>query len=165
MTLALFAPELDPGRYSPIPGCDHWLASRSGKFDPIGCALADGHYSRRTPGSPQFRRSGAMGSPQFMPPGQNAERALLASGHECGPSGLITYVWVAKVRPGNPGWCYQVAGWGKTGWSADSRKRLLQKPWASAGQWPAAKREEIAGCRGRVAALAPGAATGESEGT
>lgn len=29
------------------------------KFDPVACKLADGHYSRRKPGSPQF-----------MPPGQ-----------------------------------------------------------------------------------------------
>jgi len=29
------------------------------KFDPVGCALADRHYSRRKPGAPQF-----------MPPGQ-----------------------------------------------------------------------------------------------
>ena len=35
----------------------HWL--KATKFDEAGCRLADGHYSRRTPGSPQF-----------MPPGQ-----------------------------------------------------------------------------------------------
>lgn len=35
------------------------LWERRTKFDPHGCALADRHYSRRKPGSPQF-----------MPPGQ-----------------------------------------------------------------------------------------------
>jgi len=34
-----------------------WLVSH--KFDKVGAKLADGHYSRRTPGSPQF-----------MPPGE-----------------------------------------------------------------------------------------------
>lgn len=34
-----------------------WMAV--GKFTPVGARLADGHYSRRT-----------VGSPQFMPPGQ-----------------------------------------------------------------------------------------------
>ncbi len=33
--------------------------TESNKFDPIGAKLADGHYSRRK-----------VGSPQFMPPGQ-----------------------------------------------------------------------------------------------
>lgn len=40
-------------------GCTHWLRARRDKYDPIGRALADGHYSRRKPGSPQF-----------MPPGE-----------------------------------------------------------------------------------------------
>src|SRR5688500_15566533 len=99
------------------------------KFDPRTAALADRHYSRRTPGSPQF-----------MPPGQTIvlyheagavfgwwrphpksgikqmngldgwtctifrnESALLSSDlileaekflpDDCGPDGLITYVW------------------------------------------------------------------------
>lgn len=39
--------------------------SRSHKYDPIGAALADGHYSRRT-----------IGAPQFMPPGETL--ALIA---------------------------------------------------------------------------------------
>ena len=38
-------------------GVKHWRVVT--KFDPIGCALADRHYSRRT-----------IGSNQFMPPGQ-----------------------------------------------------------------------------------------------
>lgn len=36
---------------------EYW--QRTTKFDPRGAALADGHYSRRT-----------VGSPQFMPPGE-----------------------------------------------------------------------------------------------
>ena len=36
-----------------------WIVPPSGKFDRGGALLADGHYSRRT-----------VGSPQFMPPGQ-----------------------------------------------------------------------------------------------
>jgi len=154
-------------------GLDHWERAASGKFDKIGCALADGHYSRRTPGSPQF-----------MPPGQtlvliskdrlavwgwwrpdprsgikamngldgwtcsifrntgpvlssalvlDAERAIRQMGWGCGPDGFLSYVWCAKVRSSNPGYCYQQAGWRKIGWSADKRKRLLQKPFALAG--------------------------------
>jgi hypothetical protein len=40
-------------------GLTHWNLSESGAYDPIGRELADGHYSRRTPGARQF-----------MPPGQ-----------------------------------------------------------------------------------------------
>lgn len=40
-------------------GCKHWVASERGRFDPIVASFADRHYSRRTPGSPQF-----------MPPGE-----------------------------------------------------------------------------------------------
>lgn len=40
-------------------GAEHWLRARRDKYDPIGRVLADGHYSRRTPGAPQF-----------MPPGE-----------------------------------------------------------------------------------------------
>jgi hypothetical protein len=36
---------------------EHWI--RVNKSDPVACALADRHYSRRK-----------IGSPQFMPPGQ-----------------------------------------------------------------------------------------------
>lgn len=40
-------------------GLRYWLLADAGAFDPVGRRLADGHYSRRTPGSRQF-----------MPPGQ-----------------------------------------------------------------------------------------------
>jgi hypothetical protein len=137
------------------------------KFHPAGARLADGHYSRRT-----------IGSPQFMPPGQTlvlltpdesavfgwwrphpdsgivamnkldgwtctifrntgpalssdlilaAERELLAR-YDCGPDGLLTYVWDRKVASVNPGYCFKVAGWKAIGRSADGRKTLLQKP-------------------------------------
>jgi hypothetical protein len=164
-------------------GCVYWQLAASGKFDPIGCALADGHYSRRK-----------VGSPQFMPPGQtivlisrdrlsvwgwwrphprsgikamngldgwtcsifrrtggilasalvvDAERAIGALGLDCGPSGLITYVWDSKVSSANPGYCYKKAGWhtppncpGCAFWnerSADGKKSLLHKPYHLAG--------------------------------
>lgn len=141
------------------------------KFTPAGARLADGHYSRRT-----------IGSPQFMPPGQTlvlltpdelavfgwwrphpssgivamnkldgwtctifrntgpelssalileAERMLLER-HDCGPDGLLTYVWDRKVASANPGYCFKVAGWRSIGRSADGRKTLLQKPVALA---------------------------------
>jgi hypothetical protein len=146
------------------------------KFDPRTAQLADGHYSRRT-----------IGSPQFMPPGETvillsddelavfgwwrpapssglaamngldgwtctifrntgpvlsstlileAERALVAVGVTCGPDGLITYVWDAKVASKNPGYCFRCAGWARRGRSADRKKTLLQKPWSRAGLGP-----------------------------
>ena len=164
---------LDPPGYRNV-GLEHWYQAESGKFDPIGAAMADRHYSRRT-----------VGAPQFMPPGQtivliakdmsavwgwwrphpssgielmsglsgwtccifrnegqtksselilDAEEALL--GLTCGETGMITYVWCDRVRSTNPGYCYQLAGWEKTGWSADGKKRLLTKPHHRAGMRP-----------------------------
>lgn len=143
------------------------------KFDPLAAQLADGHYSRRT-----------KGSPQFMPPGQTlvlmgmdgkavfgwwrphpesgleamngldgwtctifrnigprlsselileAEKYLVDTGWGCGPDGLLTYVWDARVRSTNPGYCFIRAGWRRAGRSADGRKTLLRKPWLLAG--------------------------------
>ena len=158
-----------------------WIVTH--KFDPRCAKLADGHYSRRT-----------VGSPQFMPPGETlilvteaadacwgwwrphprsgivamngldgwtctlfrntgpipsselvleAEAILRDSGRGCGPSGLLTYVFDAKVRSTNPGWCYKVAGWLQHPTkprSADNRKTLIWKPWHLAGvavcPWP-----------------------------
>jgi hypothetical protein len=146
-----------------------------GKFTPAGARLADGHYSRRT-----------IGSPQFMPPGQTlvlltpdcravfgwwrpdprsgivamnkldgwtctifrntgaglsselilAAESELMGRYECGPDGLLTYVWDAKVASRNPGYCFKVAGWKAIGRSADGRKTLLHKPAELAGQPP-----------------------------
>lgn len=137
------------------------------KFTPAAALLADGHYSRRK-----------IGSPQFMPPGQTLvlltpdelavfgwwrphpdsglssmngldgwtctifrntgprlsselileAEVMLLDRYDCGPDGLITYVWDSKVRSVNPGYCFKVAGWRVTGRSADKRKTLLQKP-------------------------------------
>lgn len=63
----------------------------------------------------------------------DAERAIAALGHDCGPDGLLTYVKVAAVESPNPGWCFQCAGWRKNGWSADHKKRLLQKRYPTEG--------------------------------
>lgn len=156
------------------------------KFDKRGAELADGHYSRRT-----------VGSPQFMPPGQTlvlvsadgasvfgwwrphpcsgiqamngldgwtcsifrrtagarasdlileAEQHLVDSGLGCGPSGLLTYVWDAKVASTNPGYCFKRASWHVAGSrgccsnirprSADKKKTLLHKPFDLAGVAP-----------------------------
>jgi hypothetical protein len=157
------------------------------KFSPTGAKLADGHYSRRT-----------FGSPQFMPPGETlvlvsvdgrsvfgwwrphprsgikamngldgwtcsifrrtggarasdlileAEKRLSTSGRGCGPSGLLTYVWDAKIASENPGYCFKRAGWHVAGSfeccaemrprSADKKKTLLHKRFIDAGLLPA----------------------------
>ena len=159
-----------------------WAVSH--KADKNGAKLADGHYSRRK-----------IGAPQFMPPGDTlvlirpngvfgwwrphprsgikamngldgwtcsifrlvdgaegeasdlileAERELARSGKGCGPDGMLTYVWPAKVESENPGYCFKNAGWHTAGrrhacckhmrrWSADGRKALLHKPYELAG--------------------------------
>ena len=58
-----------------------------------------------------------------------AEAALVESGVTCGPDGMLTYVWDARVASRNPGYCFQCAGWKRRGRSADGRKTLLHKPW------------------------------------
>ncbi len=60
-------------------------------------------------------------------------KAELALPDNCGPSGLITYVWDAKVKSANPGYCFKLAGYRKAGKSADGRKTLLLKPFAQRG--------------------------------
>jgi hypothetical protein len=62
-----------------------------------------------------------------------AEFALKETGRCCGPDGMITYVWDDKVGSSNPGWCFQCAGWKRSGKSADGKKTLLTKPWHRAG--------------------------------
>ncbi len=42
--------------------------------------------------------------------------------------GYDTYVWGEKVRSTNPGYCYQVVGWEKAGYSKDKKKRRLIRP-------------------------------------
>lgn len=54
----------------------------------------------------------------------------------CGPDGMLTYVWDAKVRSVNPGCCFKKAGWKKhprKPRSADGKKTLLWKPYELAG--------------------------------
>jgi hypothetical protein len=157
------------------------------KADRVCARLADGHYSRRTVGSPQFMppgevvvMRGADGGSVFGwwrphlnnptghiarnglngwtcsifrrvsgPPASElileAERLLKASGRGCGPDGLLTYVWPAKVASVNPGFCFKQAGYHSAGrrhacckhmrrWSADGRKVLLHKQWSFAGE-------------------------------
>ncbi|SRR5258707_903378 len=58
----------------------------------------------------------------------DAEQAIAEAGYNCGPDGMLTYVWRAKVRSQNPGCCYKKAGWRRIGVSADKKKDLLQKP-------------------------------------
>jgi len=41
--------------------------------------------------------------------------------------GFDTYVWPAKIKSSNPGYCYLQAGWLKDGWSKDGLKRRLYK--------------------------------------
>jgi len=70
---------------------------------------------------------------------------LAETGNGCGPDGLLTYVWDAKVASANPGYCFKLAGWHVAGGkyaccrhmrsrSADGRKTLLHKPWSEAGR-------------------------------
>lgn len=63
----------------------------------------------------------------------DAERALVEYATDCGPDGMLTYVWAAKIRSSNPGCCFKKAGWKKRGPSADKRKVLLWKPFDRAG--------------------------------
>jgi hypothetical protein len=70
-----------------------------------------------------FRNTGPQLSSQLI---LAAERELLGR-YDCGPDGLITYVFDRKVASVNPGYCFKVAGWSVTGRSADGRKTLLQK--------------------------------------
>ncbi|MBX3205091.1 MAG: hypothetical protein KF764_08475 [Labilithrix sp.] len=65
-----------------------------------------------------------------------AETMLVASKGSCGPDGLLTYVWDAKVASPNPGYCFKCAGWRvhPKPKSADGKKTLLWKPWDLAGK-------------------------------
>lgn len=61
----------------------------------------------------------------------DAESVFAEEGHSVGPDGLITYVWDSRIRSTNPGTCFKKAGWRVAGRSADKRKTLLIKPYAS----------------------------------
>ncbi len=62
-----------------------------------------------------------------------AELSLVTFAEDCGPSGMLTYVWDKKIKSSNPGACFKAAGWKIKGRSADNRKTLLWKPFAQAG--------------------------------
>ena len=78
-----------------------------------------------------FRNVGPMLSSDLV---LDAERALLEAdtAGPCGPDGLLTYVWDAKVQSANPGYCFKQAGWVAIGRSADGLKTLLHKPFPQA---------------------------------
>lgn len=76
-----------------------------------------------------FRNESRMLSSELV---LQAESVLWAM-HDCGPDGLLTYVWDRKVQSTNPGYCFQMAGWIPIGRSADGRKTLLWKPFELAG--------------------------------
>jgi hypothetical protein len=59
-----------------------------------------------------------------------AEVALRDVKQQCGPDGMLTYVFDSRIRSVNPGCCFKKAGWRVRGRSADGRKTLLHKPFA-----------------------------------
>ena len=87
-----------------------------------------------------FRNEGAGLSSQLI---LEAELALADTGLGCGPDGMLTYVWPARIRSENPGCCFKKAGWKKhvqKPLSADGKKRLLCKPFGQAGMLAAVAR-------------------------
>jgi len=79
-----------------------------------------------------FRNEGHVRSSDLI---LAAEVALVSEGLGCGPDGFLTYVWDAKIKSVNPGYCYKQAGWKVRGRSADWRKTLLTKQWVDAGRF------------------------------
>lgn len=75
-----------------------------------------------------FRNEGAGLSSDLI----LAAEAELRQRHDCGPDGLLTYVWDSRVASRNPGYCFIRAGWRRGGRSADGRKTLLRKIWEEA---------------------------------
>lgn len=64
-----------------------------------------------------------------------AEESLYEHADDCGPDGLLTYVWDEKVSSANPGYCFKCAGWivhpdPEKRRSADDKKTLLWKAWS-----------------------------------
>jgi hypothetical protein len=56
-----------------------------------------------------------------------AELALVETGLDCGPAGMLTYVWDKKVASKNPGYCFKCAGWERAGVKLQRAKNLTQK--------------------------------------
>jgi hypothetical protein len=50
---------------------------------------------------------------------------------------LFTYVWDAKVKSVNPGYCFKMAGWTSCGRNKDGRLTILEK-------WPVKKNPSCA---------------------
>lgn len=85
---------------------------RSDRYDPAAVALADRHYNRQKPGTPQF-----------IPPGTYL--ALISTDKTAvwvtsWPRylGMITFIDPRKVRSTNPGCCYRKAGFRRVGRTA-----------------------------------------------
>src|SRR5262245_54266677 len=55
-----------------------------------------------------FRNESARLSSELI---LDAELAIAEYGYDCGPDGLLTYVWDSRVRSTNPGYCFIKAGW------------------------------------------------------
>lgn len=72
-----------------------------------------------------FRNESGWGSSQLV---LAAEQFI----EDCGPDGLLTYVWDKKIASVNPGYCFKKAGYKAKGRSADGKKTLLMKPWLPA---------------------------------
>lgn len=71
-----------------------------------------------------FRNEGPLLSSDLV---LDAELAVPEIGYDVGPDGYLTYIWDARVRSVNPGYCFKRAGWQVRGRSADGRKTLLWK--------------------------------------
>jgi hypothetical protein len=80
-----------------------------------------------------FRNESSVLSSQLV---LAAEAMLAQEASDCGPDGMLTYVWDSKIRSTNPGYCFQCAGWVVRGRSKDRRKTLLHKPFELAGIAP-----------------------------
>lgn len=86
-----------------------------------------------------FANHGATLSSELIIDAELALKALDMGGltaAPCGPDGMLSYVWRARVKSPNPGYCYKVAGWKKIGTCARGTKDLLWKPFEKAGEWP-----------------------------
>ena len=78
-----------------------------------------------------FRNTGRHRSSDLI---LQAELMLASHATDCGPDGMLTYVFDQKVRSPNPGYCFKAAGWRVLGRSADGKKTLLQKAFENAGE-------------------------------
>jgi hypothetical protein len=108
-TIILLGPQAVFGWWRPAP--QSGLSSMNG-LDGWTCTI--------------FRNEGNLLSSELI---LDAEKAIREFGYDCGPDGLLTYVWDSRIRSSNPGFCFKKAGWKRKGRSADGRKTLLWKPY------------------------------------